>query len=128
MDEMGKTKHGPALHRHHSAMKVAAFDSIRALPVLETQAIHFMRVLNDGGVATNVFLRRLHNFSMGINRLPWPILPKKLWPKVVFKEKRAFTAKEHQGIVAHEENAERRGWTAMCLASFCVPRKGERRA
>lgn len=80
MDEMAKTKRGVTLHRHLSAMKAAAFDLIRALPVPETQAIHFMPVLESGGVATNVFLRRLHNFALGINWLPWPILPKKLWP------------------------------------------------
>ena len=114
MDEMAKTKRGVTLHRHHSAMKVAAFDSLRTLPLLETQPIHFMRVLEDAAVSTNIFLRRLHNFAIGINWLPWPVLPKKHWPKIIFKEKRAVTAKEHQAIVAHEENPERRGYYECC--------------
>ena len=67
MDEMAKTKRGATLHRHSTAMKAAAFDLIRDQPLLETQPIHFMRVLEDGTVSTNTFLRRLHNFAVGIN-------------------------------------------------------------
>lgn len=81
-------------------MKDKAFDSIRAMPILETQATHFLRVLEAGCVSTNVFLRRLHNFALGMNWLPWPILPKKCWPKISFKEKRAVTLEEHRAIVA----------------------------
>lgn len=32
------------------------------------------------------------------------MLPKKQWPKIRFKEKRAVTALEHQAIVAAEKN------------------------
>lgn len=114
MDEMGKTKRGATLHRHESAMKDAAFDRIRSMPILETQAVHLMRVLQDGCVSTNIFLRRLHNFAMGVNWLPWPILAKKGWPKIVFKEKRAVTAAEHQAIIAQEQNPERRAFYECC--------------
>jgi integrase len=114
MDEMAKTKRGPTLHRHHSAMKDAAFDRIRNLPILETQPVHFMRVLEEGCVSTNLFLRRFHNFAMGVNWLPWPILAKKGWPKIVFKEKRAVTLAEHQAIVAQEQNPERRAFYECC--------------
>ena len=48
MDEMAKTKRGPTLHRHESAMRDKAFDLIRTQPLLETQPIHFMRVLEHG--------------------------------------------------------------------------------
>jgi hypothetical protein len=75
MAEMAKTKTGATLHRHHSAMKEVAFDLIRKMPILETQAVHFTRVLETGTVSTNVFLRRLQNFALGMNWLPWPILP-----------------------------------------------------
>lgn len=114
MDEMGKTKTGVTLHRHITAMKDAAFDSIREKPILETQAMHFTRVLDTGCVSTNIFLRRLHNFALGMNWLPWPILPKRRWPKIRFKEKRAVTADEHRRIVDGEHNPERRAYYECC--------------
>jgi hypothetical protein len=49
-----------------------------------------------------------------MNWLPWPILAKKLWPKLRFKEKRAVTAKEHQAIIARELNPEHRAYYEMC--------------
>jgi len=40
--------------------------------------------------------------------LPWPVLPKKRWPAIEFKEKRGITWEEHQKIVAGESNVELR--------------------
>ncbi len=114
MDEMTKMKTGATRIRHERAMKDKAFDLIRDLPILETQPLHFLRVLEAGAVATNVFLRRIHNFALDMNWLPWPVLPKKQWPKVRFKEKRAVTLQEHQAIVANETNAERRAFYQCC--------------
>ncbi len=88
MDEMTKTKTGPTRHRHETAMKDKAFDLIRNLPILETSSAHFLKVLELGGVSTNVYLRRIHNFALDMNWLPWSVLPKRQWPKVKFKEKR----------------------------------------
>jgi integrase len=73
-----------------------------------------LRVLEAGCVSTNIFLRRLHNFAMSLNWLPWQILAKKAWPKIVFKEKRAITWEEHQAVVAHEQNDERRAYYECC--------------
>jgi len=42
--------------------------------------------------------------------LPWPVLPKKRWPGVEFKEKRGVTWEEHQKILAGESNAELRAY------------------
>jgi integrase len=72
-----------------------------------------LTALDLGTTSTNVFLRRLHNFSIGMNWLPWPILPKKLWPKVKHK-KRAITEEEHLKIIAREENVERRSFYELC--------------
>lgn len=41
MDEMTRTKSGSTRIRHERAMKDKAFDHIRNLPVLETNAAHF---------------------------------------------------------------------------------------
>ena len=114
MDEMTRTKTGPTRIRHERAMKDEAFDLIRHLPILETNSQHFLKVLDAGSVATNVFLRRIHNFALDMSWLPWPVLPKKQWPKIRFKEKRAVTPLEHQAIVAAEQNPERRAFYELC--------------
>jgi len=69
MDEMTRTKTGPTLVRYTRAMKDPAFDLIRNQPILETQSVQLLKVLQTGSVATNVFPRRIHNFALGMN---WP--------------------------------------------------------
>ena len=108
MDEIPKLKTGETRHRWETAIKDKAFDSIRNMVVLETQAEHFLRVLENGSISTNIYLRRVSNFALDMNWLPWPVLPKKRWPTIKFKVKRAITFAEHQAIVAREHNAERR--------------------
>ncbi len=78
--------------------------------MLETQAEHFLKVLESGSVSTNIYLRRVHNFALDMNWLPWPVLPKKRWPAIKFKEKRGITLEEHQAIVARELNPERKAF------------------
>jgi integrase len=114
MDEMTKTKTGPTRARHIVAMKDKAFDLIRNLPILETHSAHFLKVLELGSVSTNVYLRRIHNFALDMNWLAWSILPKRQWPKVKFKEKRAITLEEHQRIIAAEVNPERKTLYQLC--------------
>ncbi|MCL4176583.1 MAG: tyrosine-type recombinase/integrase [Verrucomicrobia bacterium] len=109
-DEIVKTKHGPTQERWFRASRDHAFDLIRDLPVFETQADHFLKVLERGRVATNVFLRRLHNFAVDVGWLPWPILPKKQWPVIRFKPKRAIMFAEHADIVERERNPERKAY------------------
>jgi len=114
MDEIVKGKHGETQIRWFRAIKDHAFDLIRQLPVFETRPEHFFRVLEDGSVATNVFLRRVHNFAVDVGWLPWPVLPKKQWPKVRYGPKRAIAAQEHQRIVEREHNPERRAFYELC--------------
>jgi hypothetical protein len=42
--------------------------------------------------------QKLHNFCLSMNWLPWPLIPKRLWPEIKFKEKRAITFEEHRRI------------------------------
>ncbi len=114
MDEMTRTKSGPTHYRHQNAMRDRAFDLIRNVPIVETNSAHFLKVLAAGSVATNVFLRRIHNFALDMGWLPWPVLPKRAWPKIRFKEKRAVSALEHQAIVGGEHNPERRAFYELC--------------
>ena len=119
MDELVKLKKDQTQDRWQTAIKDKAFDSIRHLPILETRPEHFLRVLEAGKVSTNVYLRRIHNFALDMTWLPWPVLPKKRWPAVEFKEKRAITLAEHLAIVARENNPERKAFykLAWCLGA-----------
>jgi integrase len=110
MDEMVKLKKDETQRRWQTAIKDKAFDLIRHLPILETRPEHFLRVLEAGKVSTNVYLRRIHNFALDMTWLPWPVLPKKRWPAVEFKEKRGITLAEHLAIVAREQNPERKAF------------------
>jgi integrase len=110
MEELVKLKRDETQCRWKTAIKDKAFDNIRQLPLLETRPEHFLRVLEAGKVSTNVYLRRIHNFAVDMTWLPWPVLPKKRWPGVVFKEKRGITLKEHLAIVARELNPERKAF------------------
>ena len=110
MDEIPKLKTGDTQARWFTAIKDKAFDSLRNLVVLETQAEHFLKVLENGSISTNIYLRRIHNFALDMNWLPWPVLPKKRWPAVKFKEKRGITLAEHLAIVARELNPERKAF------------------
>ena len=110
MVEIPKLKKGETKTRWLTAIKDKALDSVRNLIVLETQAEHFLKVLENGSVSTNLYLRRIHNFALDMNWLPWPVLPKKRWPEIKFKEKRGITLKEHLAIVGREQNAERKAF------------------
>ena len=110
MDELVKLKKDQTQDRWQTAIKDKAFDLIRHLPLLETRPEHFLRVLEAGKISTNVYLRRIHNFALDMTWLPWPVLPKKRWPAVEFKEKRAITLAEHLAIVARENNPERKAF------------------
>ncbi|HEY3854094.1 MAG TPA: tyrosine-type recombinase/integrase [Verrucomicrobiae bacterium] len=110
MDEMVKLKQGETQRRWKVAVKDKALNAVRHLAVLETRSEHFLRALEGGKVSTNVYLRRLHNFALDMSWLPWPVLAKRQWPKVQFKDKRAITLEEHQAIVAREQNVERKAF------------------
>ncbi len=109
-EELIKTKHGENAVRWARAIKDKALARILDLPLIETRAEHFFAALKAGTVSTNVFLRRLHNFALGLGWLLSPVLPPKQWPAVRHGAKRAITLDEHERIVAREQNPERRAY------------------
>jgi len=119
MDEIPKLKQGETQHRWLTAIKDKALDSIRNMVILETQAEHFLKVLEQGTVSTNTYLRRIHNFALDMNWLPWPVLAKKRWPAVIHGERRAITLAEHLAIVTREPNPERKAFYKLiwCLGA-----------
>jgi len=86
MNEIVLTKKNDLRARWDRAVKDKALELIRGRTLLETRAEHFLEVLRPGTVSTNVHLRKLHNFALDMNWLPWAVLAKKCWPKVEFGE------------------------------------------
>jgi integrase len=114
MDEMGRNKSGSTKKRWDVAMKDKAFDLFRDLALIKTQAEHFFEALHKGTVSTNVFLRRVQNFALDMDWMPKAVIPKRQWPAIQFKDKRAITFAEHQAIVDREKNPERKKFYELC--------------
>ena len=108
------TKQEANRNRWRTAAKDKAFAPLLSRVIIDTPGELLLKVLEMGTVSTNVFLRRLHNFCLDMNWLPWPIIPKRQWPAVRFKDKRAITMEEHRQIIAAEVNPERRTLYQLC--------------
>jgi integrase len=93
--------------RYARALKAKPFDSLRHKKLLETTATDFLSVLQCEKVSVTHFLKRLHNFALGLGWLAVPVLAPRFWPKVHFKPKRGITRAEHEAILAAEKNPER---------------------
>lgn len=114
MDEMGRAKSGSTKKRWDVAMKDKAFDQIRELALIKTQGEHFFDALHRGTVSTNVFLRRVQNFALDMDWIPKAVIPKRQWPAIQFKDKRAITFVEHEAIISREKNPERKKFYKLC--------------
>jgi len=114
LDAIVATKSGSTHDRWRRAAKERALDLIRDRVIIETQAEQLLACLKAGTVSTNVHLRKLHNFCLAMNWLPWPLIPKRLWPEVRFQPKRAITLEEHQLVTEREKNPERRNFYELC--------------
>ena len=108
MNDIVAKKKDETRRRWEVAIKDKNFASLLALRICETRPEHFDRVLADGKVSTNVYLRRIHNHALGMEWLLKSVIPRLQWPKPVFKSKRAITADEHAAILQREQNTERR--------------------
>ena len=108
MDHIVSRCIGETRRRWAVAIKDKNFDCIRNLKVIETRPEHFDQVLRNRKSSTNVYLRRIHNHALGMDWLLKAVLPKLLWPKPVFRKKRAITEKEHRNIIEAETAAARR--------------------
>jgi len=113
-EEIIRTKTGENQTRWKVMAKSKRFDPIRNRLLIETHAEHLLHVLQCGKVSINTYLRRMHNFAIDMNWLPASILPKRQWPPIKFKPKRAITLEEHQNILAAEKNLERKMFYQLC--------------
>lgn len=114
IDALIATKLDANRHRWQTAAKDKAFALLLPKIIVSTSGELLLQVMQAGKVSTNVYLRRLHNFCVDMNWLPWPLIPKRQWPQVKFKEKRAITLEEHQQIIDAEVNPERKALYQLC--------------
>ncbi len=110
MEQITATKSGSTQVRWQTAIKDKALDGIRNRRLIETASEHFVAALKAGTVATNVYLRRIHHYAVAMHWLPWPVLPKRHWPAIQFKAKRAITEAEHRQIVQCEPDPAKRAY------------------
>jgi integrase len=114
MDTIIELKQGANRERWLTFLHSKAIAELLPKVIVETDAGVLLRALQRGKVTTNVYLRRLHNFCLDMNWLLAPLIPKRQWPAVHYKEKRAVTREEHQKIIAAEFNPERRAFYELC--------------
>jgi integrase len=114
IESLTNSKSGANQHRWRIAARDKAFAPLLPRVIIETPGELLLNVIQAGTVSTNVYLRRLHNFCVDMNWLPWPLVPKRQWPAVKFKEKQAITLEEHQKIIAAEVNPERKALYQLC--------------
>jgi len=106
-------KAGANLKRWTTFSKDKAIKPLLPKILIETQAEELLNCVKNGTVSTNIFLRRLHNFCLDMGWIAWPIMPKRQWPVIRFKEKRGITLEEHTRIVEREKNPERKAFYKM---------------
>lgn len=110
IEALTNTKQGANQDRWKTVAKDKALSLLLPQVIIETNGEALLKALRIGTVSTNVYLRRLHNFCVDMNWLPWPLVPKRQWPTVRFKDKRAITWEEHCRILARELNPERKAF------------------
>ncbi len=109
-----ENRQGETQTRWLRAAKEKAISPLLSKIILETRGEELLAAIQRGTVSTNVHLRKLHNFCLAMNWLPWPLVPKAQWPAIRFKEKRGITADEHRRIIEREGNPERRAFYELC--------------
>ncbi len=81
--------------RHERVVRTATMQFLKAKRLIETTADDLLAALKIGKPSTIGFLQTMHNDALGLGWIPAAILPRKLWPKITKKAKRAITEAEH---------------------------------
>jgi integrase len=86
--------------RHERVARTKPMQFLKCKRLIETTADDFFEALKLGSTSTIAFLQTIHNDAIGMGWIPSPILPRKLWPKMNKKDKRAITEAEHITLMA----------------------------
>ena len=112
LEVLTETKRGSNKERWKRVAKDRALCLLWPKVIVETEVELILKVLRIGTVSTNVYLRRLYNFCVDMNWLPWPIAPKRQWPIVRFREKRAITWEAHCRVAERERIQSEKHFTS----------------
>jgi integrase len=101
--------------RKERAFASRPFAMLRTLPLLDTEAIHLLTVLEHkrAGNSTHHYLRRLHNYALHLGWLLAPVMADAAWPEIRSKKFSAITKEEHLRIVERENNLQRKLYYEM---------------
>jgi len=110
--EIAHSYSGPTLERWQRVTRSKPFEYLRPLRLVDTEGSHFLQALRHprAGTSTNLWLRRMHNFTLDMGWLLMPVLPKAGWPKIKHQTRYAVTQAEHEQIIASEQNEERKAF------------------
>lgn len=81
--------------RHERVIRTKPMQYLHGKRLIETTADDFFHALSFGKNSTVAFLQTLHNDALGMGWIPSPILPRKRWPRMQKKVRRAITEAEH---------------------------------
>ena len=96
----------PTRMRHERVVRTKPMQFLRSKTLIETTADDFFHAISIGTNSTVIFLQTLQNDALGMGWLPAPVLPKKRWPKMPKKPRRAITLAEHQLMVESVSDKE----------------------
>jgi hypothetical protein len=99
MERFCDRSHPGTRMRHERVVRTKPMQFLKGKRLIETMADDFFAAMKLGTNSTVVFLQTLHNDALGMGWISSPILPRKLWPKVKKKDKRAITETESARII-----------------------------
>jgi hypothetical protein len=101
--------------RKERAFRSRPFAALRTLPLIDTEAIHLLTVLEhrQAGNSTHHYMRRLHNYALHLGWLLMPVMADAAWPEMRKKKIAAITEEEHLLILGREKSEERRLYYQM---------------
>ncbi len=91
MDELARRGQASGRLRYDRAWKGPTFIGLRSKKIIDTTPDDRRAVLADDKSSTKHFLRRLQNLAIGLGRLPWPLIPPKIFTHDVGFWTRAVT-------------------------------------
>ena len=106
MERFCKRDKEPTRIRHERAVRTKPMQFLHDKRLVETTADDFFHAMSLGKNSTVAFLQTMHNDALGMGWIPSPILPRKLWPKVKKKIRRAITAAEYNLMLENINDAE----------------------
>jgi integrase len=92
--------------RHERVVRSRPMQYLKTKKLVETTADDFFHVMSMGTNSTLTFLQTLHNDAVGMGWIPSPILPRKRWPQIKKKARRAISEQEHQKLLAAIDSPE----------------------